>query len=74
MPKELHTQTPSDIVANAIANQHLEGLQLDATTIKDLHQVSQRKLAVPEAIAHIKARLEGGDFRRLDAHTAFEKG
>ncbi|TFL14026.1 hypothetical protein CSC67_07590 [Pusillimonas caeni] len=74
MQKAPSTLNATEIVENAIANQRLEGLQLDATTVKDLHQVSQRKLAVPEAIAHIKERLAGGDFRSLEVHTAFEKG
>lgn len=44
-------------VANAIATQRLEGLEVDPETIADLNRVAQDKLTLADARARLRNRI-----------------
>ncbi len=50
-----------EAVANAIANQRLEGLEPDAQTIADLNSMARGELTLADAHARLYARIAAGD-------------
>jgi hypothetical protein len=50
-------------VDNAVASQRLEGLEVDAETIADMHRIADGDATVDEVINKIKMRVASGDFQ-----------
>lgn len=53
---------------NAVANQRLEGLEPDATTVAALERVVTGELTIAEVIAGALARIAAGEFRQNSAN------
>lgn len=49
-------------VANAVANQRLEGLEPDPQTIAELMQVAAGELEVSDVLRRLNARIAAGEF------------
>ncbi|CUJ61850.1 antitoxin VbhA family protein [Achromobacter xylosoxidans] len=52
---------------NAVANQRLEGLEPDATTVAELHRVVMGELTIAEVLQSVRARISAGEFRQEPA-------
>lgn len=50
-------------VANAVATQRLEGLELDAVTLDELERVARGELATADVLRHLRDRVAAGEFR-----------
>ncbi|ODA19767.1 hypothetical protein A9G00_33880 [Achromobacter xylosoxidans] len=48
---------------NAVANQRLEGLEPDATTVAELERVVTGELTISDVIENVLARIAAGEFR-----------
>lgn len=53
---------------NAVANQRLEGLEPDATTIAELERVVTGELTIADVIEGALARIAVGEFRQNPAN------
>lgn len=53
---------------NAVANQRLEGLEPDATTVAELERVVTGELTISDVIENILARIAAGEFRDNSAN------
>ncbi|MFA1685912.1 hypothetical protein [Achromobacter dolens] len=53
---------------NAVANQRLEGLEPDATTIAELERVVTGELTIADVIEGALARIAAGEFRQNPAN------
>lgn len=53
---------------NAVANQRLEGLEPDATTIAELERVVTGELTIADVIEGALARIAAGEFRQNSAN------
>jgi hypothetical protein len=51
-------------VENAIASHRLEGLEIDAQTLKDLKSVVRGEFGIEEALRRVKGRIAIGQFRK----------
>lgn len=58
-------------VANAIASQRLEGLEVDSKTITDLHRIASGEIKVADAIQNIKERVSAGEFQKKNKLVEF---
>lgn len=52
-----------EAVANAIATQRLEGLEVDAQTLADLDRVLRGELDLADVLRHLRERVAAGGFR-----------
>lgn len=52
---------------NAVANQRLEGLEPDATTVAELRRVVMGELTIAEVLQSVRARISAGEFRQMPA-------
>ncbi|MEX3614430.1 MAG: antitoxin VbhA family protein [Burkholderia gladioli] len=52
-------------VANAIATQRLEGLEIDPQTLADLDRVVRGELKPADVLRHLHERVAAGDFRDM---------
>ncbi|MCZ8441766.1 antitoxin VbhA family protein [Achromobacter xylosoxidans] len=53
---------------NAVANQRLEGLEPDATTVAELERVVTGELTIADVIEGALARIAAGEFRQNPAN------
>ncbi|MCD0501177.1 antitoxin VbhA family protein [Achromobacter sp. MY14] len=54
-------------VANAVANQRLEGLEPDSRTVADLERAAAGELSVSDVLRTLHARVAAGEFRSSSA-------
>lgn len=53
---------------NAVANQRLEGLEPDATTVADLERVVTGELTIADVLDGVLARIAAGKLRQESAN------
>lgn len=51
-------------VENAIASHRLEGLEIDAQTLKDLESFARGEFGIEESLRRVKERITLGQFRK----------
>ncbi|ANN65960.1 antitoxin VbhA family protein [Bordetella bronchialis] len=49
-------------VENAVASQRLEGLEVDAETIADMHRIADGEVTTEEIVEKVKRRILAGEF------------
>lgn len=64
MSTNISLRARQDIVANAIANQRLEGLEPDAKVVLDLQRFARGQCDIDEVLSSFKARAANGEFLR----------
>lgn len=55
------------VVAKAVANQRLEGLEPDSRTVADLERAADGELIVSDVLRTLHARIAAGEFRSSPA-------
>lgn len=64
MPTNISLKTRQAAVANALANQRLEGLEPDAKVVLDLQRFASGESDIDEVLNNFKARIAIGELFR----------
>jgi hypothetical protein len=51
-----------EVVQDSIANQRLEGLEVDSRTVEDLEHHARGEITIEEVLKRIHTRIENGEF------------
>jgi hypothetical protein len=51
-------------VVNAVASQRLEGLEVDAETVADMHRIADGEATTDQVVEKVKQRYAAGEFRK----------